>query len=228
MIATTAMALVTMLQLASDKTEAVYSPTPDWSLEYPIRIEPYVQGYYECLKSGSYVIGDGRRFEEQYTDDIARCADKGMALEKEANSSLEGRKSGKDTPPAEVAAIFEKVRMIHLARGRSLDSATRSSLTSKPEYQAVMQRAVARDGEEAARCVARLKSLVAERDSFMAEEEASIADLYANSEYSESDKQALRDYQGRLQRLNNLIMIEQRRCPQAGEQEIADANNAQD
>lgn len=226
MFATAAMAIVLVAQQAGASILAVYPDDPTtWSLEYPTRIGPYVTDYYDCLRSGSYVIGSGETFETQYRQDIPRCAEKGTKLEAEANAAL-AEKGADATPPSEVALIFERARRIHIARGQSLDITIRSRLITEPAYGQVRDRIA--DGVTPAvdtQCIGRIDSLVAQRQAYMDAEELRVEALVAKDEYSTDDQREIGTYQNQLQRYNSLIMIEQRRCPAAGEQEIADFDN---
>ncbi|ABC64645.1 hypothetical protein [Erythrobacter litoralis] len=230
MIATSiasAVALLVALQQASDKVEAVYSDE-DWTLDYPFVIEPYVGEYYDCLRAGSYTIGEGRTFAAQYReDDLPRCADKGVRLEAEANAVLAGRDSSDAMTPQDVAALFDQIRALHVARGASIDSATRARLVTEPEYRQVRRQAAVAS-EDTARCVARIDALSQERSAFMADNSDRIEAVHAQDSYSEDDQRELFAYQRQLQRFNSLIVIEQRRCAAAGQRELADFDNAQD
>lgn len=222
----TAVAFVMVAQQAGNAVLAIYPEDPtSWTLDYPVRIEPYVSGYYDCLRSGSYTIGGDRTFAEQYGQDIPRCARKAVTLEAEANAALAASGGADATPPDEVAMIFERARRIHLARGGSLDLAVRTRLSTRPEYARV--RELAADGVEDTACVDRLQTLVDQRASYMQAEELRIEALMAQKQYTPADQQALARYQGQLQRYNDLISIEQRSCIAAREQELAEFDKTQ-
>lgn len=222
----TALAFVMLAQQSGNSVLAVYPDDPTtWSLDYPVRIEPYVSEYYNCLRSGSYTIGDDTSFADQYRKDIPRCAKKAVSLEAEANAALAASGGTDATPPDEVAQIFERARRIHVARGGSLDLAVRTRLSTLPEYARV--RETAADGIDDASCVARLETLVDQRTSYMEAEELRIEAMLAQEKYSADDQQALARYQAQLQRYNNLISVEQRGCSAARQQELEEFDNSQ-
>ncbi|MHA6332335.1 hypothetical protein ACXYL9_01525 [Qipengyuania sp. CAU 1752] len=230
---TSALVAMLLIQQASSSVEAVYPDDPTtWTLEYPVRIQPYVADYYDCLRSGSYVIGGGASFAAQYRQDVPRCAKKRTQFEAEANAAL--AKTGEDaaTPPTAVAGIFERAQRIHVARGQSLDLAVGTRLSSQPEYGTVRSRVAVSVTGEAPRCIARLQSLVDQRRVYMEAEELKAEAIYAKTDYTSQDQRDMGRYQNQLQRYNSLIQLEQRQCPEAGEQEITnfdrDSSNAQD
>lgn len=225
-----AMVLLIALQQAGDRVEAVYS-ADKWTLDYPVAIEPQVSEYYDCLRAGSYTIGAGRSFEVQYReDDLPRCSDKGVRLQAEANAVLARRSQSAAMSAEEVAVLFENIRALHLARGASIDEATRTRLVTEPEYRQVRLETTRGEsgGVPAARCVDRIHALTQERSAFMSDNADSIAALHAQDSYSDEDRRALLTYQGQLQRYNSLITIEQRGCAAARQRELADFDNAQD
>ncbi|NNC60213.1 MAG: hypothetical protein HKO05_09505 [Erythrobacter sp.] len=222
-----------LMQQASGSVEAVYPDDPTtWTLEYPVRIQPYVADYYDCLRSGSYVIGDGATFAAQYRQDVPRCEKKRTRFEAEANAALAKTGEASATPPMAVAGIFERAQRIHVARGQSLDLAVGTRLSSQPEYDALRSRVAVSVAGDTPRCIARLQSLVDQRRVYMDAEELKVEAIYAKADYTKQDQQDVARYQNQLQRYNSLIQLEQRQCPEAGEQEIEhfdrDHSNAQD
>lgn len=222
----TALAFVLFAQQSGNSVLAVYPDDPtSWTLDYPVRIEPYVGEYYDCLRGGSYFIGDKATFESQYQKDIPRCAKKAVTLEAEANAALAASGGADATPPDEVAMVFERARRIHVARGGSLDLAIRTRLSTLPQYARV--RETAADGLDDQGCVARLNTLVDQRAAYMKAEELRIEALMAQEKYTSEDQQTLARYQAQLQRYNDLVAIEQRGCAAARQRELAEFDQTQ-
>ncbi|WP_284123942.1 hypothetical protein [Parerythrobacter aestuarii] len=221
----TAMALFLVAQQANESVLAVYPDDPtSWTLDYPVRIEPQVSEYYNCLRGGSYTIGDDVSFETQYRNDIPRCAKRGDKLEAEANAVLARNDSSEATPPDEVAQIFERARRIHVARGQSLDLAVRTRLAS----------ATANVQDTA--CLAGVQTLIDQRASYMQAEQLRIEALVGKQRYTDEEQQVLARYRGQLAEYNTLISNQRDRCranpapqPAAFDQPLEDTvTNAQD
>ena len=211
MIATASAALTLIFaQAASDRVRAEY-PDQQWELEYPALIGGFVDDYYSCLKGGSYVIGDGSGFEDQYRGDIQRCRKQGSELEAGANELLAKRGRDADTPPTQVANIFETVRRIHVERGASLDRATNSRIVASNAY------AEAREVADAAPppCVAYVNELREARQNHMETQGESVKAIYDKPEYTQDDQRLIATYNAELMRLTGAITLELRACPQA-------------
>lgn len=210
---TTALAFVALAQQAGTSVVAVYPDDPtSWSLDYPVRIEPYVSEYYNCLRGGSYSIGDDVTFESQYRKDLPRCASAATRLEAEANKALRESGGADATPPAEVALVFERARRIHIARGQSLDLVVRTGLAKSAGY--------APD----ARCAADVQTLVDQRASYMDAEALRIEALTGQQRHTAEEQATLDRYRTQLQRYNELISLERGRCAAAGVQETGTTN----
>ncbi len=206
-IATTA-AMLLFAQQASDAVVAEYPDQPEtWTLEYPSLIGGFVEDYYSCLKGGSYEVGDGRGFAEQYRADIPRCARHAGELEQRANERLAERGRTEDATPAEVAHIFENVRRIHLARGADLDRMVGIGLANSRR-----SRAEAGTKLDAA-CVARVADLRERRQAYAESEGAKVEALYRQDEYSDQDRLAILTYTNELRRMTTFMQMEMSRCP---------------
>ncbi len=99
----------------------------------------HVREYYNCLQSGVKVIGGGENFEIQHRVDILRCAGVEMRLVAESNTVLARAGREDETTPADVAAIFETIRRIHIERGRDLDDQVKVRLAASAEYQRALE-----------------------------------------------------------------------------------------
>jgi hypothetical protein len=211
MIATASAALTLIFaQAAGDRVQAQY-PEQQWSLEYPALIGGFVDDYYRCLKGGNYVIGDGSGFEDQYRGDIQRCSKQAEKMETGANELLAKRGRSAATPPADVAAIFDTVRRIHVERGASLDRATRSRIVASNAY------AEAREATAAAPppCVASINALREQRQAHMETQGEAVKAVYDKPEYTQDDQRLIATYNAELMRLTGAITLELRACPEA-------------
>jgi len=210
--------LLATTQTTSDKMPVVVpSETTELAIEYPYVIEPYLEEYQDCIRSGAYIIGDGRNFEEQYREDIPRCAATAKKELAEAQARLEKSKAKGRFYNYDVAAIFEKAREIHIWRGRNLDRAIHTQVTTSQPKQEL--------GLVSAACVAELKSLREERQKFAETEGAKIEAVYAKNSYTREDQIALFTYQRQLAQYSNRISYEMSRCPaEARTQRISSTN----
>lgn len=209
--ATTAIALI-ISQAASDRVSAEY-PSDQWELEYPAIIGGYVDGYYGCLKGGNYEIGGGIGFEAQYRSDIQRCSDEAEEMEAGANSLLERRGQAEGTSPADVAKVFDTVRSIHVARGASLDAATRNRIVASNAYAEARETGAADAAPPP--CVASVNALRAARQNHMETQGASVKAVYDKPEYTRDDQRLIATYNAELMRLTGAITLELRACPEA-------------
>lgn len=211
-----------LLLVSSQAGEAVTAEYPEdsetWALEYPSLIGAFVDDYYSCLKSGNYIVGDGRGFADQYRGDIERCAKQAAKLEQGANDRLSERGRTDEASPEQVAEIFETIRRIHVARGTDLDALIAAGLSNHRRYRAEQETTVD------AACVARVTELRNQREDFAATEGPKLEHIHDKDEYSDEDRLALMNYSTELLRLTRMMQFEMRRCPGS---EIAD-NTAQD
>ena len=219
MILAAAASLLLVTQQASDAVIAEYPDEPEtWTLEYPSLIGAFVDDYYSCLKSGNYIVGDGRGFADQYRANIGRCVKQADKLEQDANQRLAERGSTDEASPEQVSEIFETVRRIHLARGNDLDRLITIGLSNSRQYREEQETTVD------AVCVARVTELRDRREAYAATEGPKLEHIHDKDEYSDEDRLALMNYSTELLRLTRMMQFEMRRCPGS---EIAD-NAAQD
>ena len=197
MIATASAIMILLAQEAGARVDAEY-PQEGWALEYPALIGGFVDGYYNCLKGGSYVVGDGPGFEDQYRGDIRRCGEQAVEMEAGANALLAKRARAAETPPTQVAEIFETVRRIHVERGASLDRATSSRIVASHAYA----EARAASAKAPPACVAQVNALRDARQSYMESE-------------GQKAKRIVMAYNAELLRQTNSITAELRSCPEA-------------
>ncbi len=182
-----------------------------WVLEYHAMLTPFVEGYYNCLKSRGTTIGAGvASFEAQHRADIPQCATRASQLETEAKS-LVARRPTAETSPQDVERLFEKIRQVHVARGHDLDSRLRRRVVEAPAQPELTPE----ERREAELCVAQVRRLVAERQSYAEDRGFVIAAIHAKSDYTDEDRRAIFEYQGTLARYTDRIAFEMRRCPQS-------------
>lgn len=205
-----AAALMLVAQQSGAAVLAEYPDDPEsWTLEYPNAIGGFVEDYYNCLRSGEYVIGDGRGFEAQYREDIPRCGKLAAEMEASANARLAEKGAAAATTREDVAVIFETARRIHVARGRSLDETIRTRLAADLRYQQMR----AADTDRA--CIARIEALRARRGAYSDEHRARVAAVHGKDEYTDGDRRAIAEYQGTLGQYTARIEAELRTCPAA-------------
>lgn len=193
-------------QQAAQSVAAVYDA--DLVLEYPSLIEEEVQGYYGCLKSGAYVVGGGQGFAAQYRQDIPRCARQAAQAESAANALLAARGRA-DVPPADVAAIFETVRRIHVARGQGLDRLAAQVDTRAAAYRAETYA----PGDP--NCLAAIQEQRAARDAYAAQYGPGVRAVYDKPDYTDDDRRIMASYERELGRMTAIIEGAQQRCPAA-------------
>lgn len=219
----TALAFIVVAQQAGSTITAVYAEEPEFSLVYPDAIAPQIEAYYNCLRSGSYVIGNDEAFEAQHRKDIPRCNAKAQKLEAEANASLKSGGLDEAIPPSEVAEFFETVRQTHISRGAGLDRRVTLTVANSAGYSL--------DGS----CAAGVQTLIDQRASYMQAEELRIEALVGKSDQTPEEQAALARYRDQLNRYNELITLERSECAAANDREAqqkslesAQQTNAQD
>ncbi len=132
-----AIALLPAMQAGSESATSIYAAEPTtWTLEYDILMEPFVDVYYNCLKSGMRTIVVDPRFEVQHRSDIPRCAEVEAEASAEANAIYAERAVPGEPTPVDVARLFEAIRTIHIARGRDLDDHIRLRAEARETYWA--------------------------------------------------------------------------------------------
>ncbi len=229
-----------MLAMPQTSGEGVAAVTPEqsktWTLEYPYVIDPYVGEYYDCLKAGHYVIGDGRNFEEQHRGDIPRCETAATSMMAQAEVRLARSRANGFANNYDVGTIFNTVQQIHIERGRDLDGlAVTRMATNDPNQQVGL---VPTDGDSAgktgaisrksAECIARLAVLRKNRRTFAEAEGPKIELVFAKNQRSDEEQQALDAYQRQLGQYNSRISFEMRRCPAESRQQRNKTADASD
>jgi hypothetical protein len=126
--------------MAAQTAEAVIAVRADdpetWVLEYPFAVEPYVNDYYNCLKSRNHVIGNGMGFADQHQGDVPKCAEvRGEALEL-AREVLERRGPIEGFDADRMNAVFDTIEFVHIERGRDLDRQIALRLGQPPTHYA--------------------------------------------------------------------------------------------
>lgn len=113
----TSIAAILIAQQAGEKVTAIHPNKPEtWTLEYPRRYAPFVADYYNCLRSQMLYAGEGRTFEAQHRANIPLCEPRESELLEEAAELASGSQA-----QAEVATLFDRIRQIHVARGKEVD-----------------------------------------------------------------------------------------------------------
>ncbi len=198
---TLASAVPAFAQTAQEEAIAVLN-TEEWVLEYPTIISALVNGYYKCLRNGSYAIGDGRNFAEQHDEDIARCAELGTKNEAESNATLAKFNKQDRTPPAEVRKIFATVRNIHQARGRDIDKMFTIQLATSEQAANAPQ----------SECMARISDLRAEQQTYADAQKSKLREVWDTPEVSDEDRKVFAEYSSKLEYYAQLINRERRSC----------------
>lgn len=93
-----------------------------WTFEYDIAILPYIEDYKRCLNYANRIARGAPDFEEQHREDLPRCADvkaKAVAASKDV---LERRGLTEIMSFEDVDRTFEVVGLIHIERGRHIDT----------------------------------------------------------------------------------------------------------
>lgn len=149
--------LIAILQASAPAAPlAVTDDVEDWAVEYPRLVKPFVDDYYNCLKSSIRVAPDNApaEFEKQHAADLPRCA----PIESEARGKADAELalSGRypEYPPEQMKKVFETIGKIHIARGRDLDKQLRQNIYQYPTYdeayrQTPAQSAAAQEAGEA-------------------------------------------------------------------------------
>jgi len=114
--------------LPAEIAEAPASPEPrSWVVEYPRAIQPYVEDYRRCLNIANRILAGRPDIERQHRADIPRCAEERTAAVAASNGVLNGAKTPMSA--AEIDALFDRIGLIHIARGRDLDRQFMRSLS---------------------------------------------------------------------------------------------------
>lgn len=117
------------LQSAGEAVVAIKNDAPEtWTVEYPQRIQPFVQDYRRCLVVTNRTVTGVANFEEQHRADLPRCLKVSETAQAEANRVLAGRGEAAEFTPDDVREVFEHIGRIHIARGADLDFQFRQRL----------------------------------------------------------------------------------------------------
>lgn len=117
------------LQAAGEAVVAIKNDAPEtWTVEYPQRIQPFVQDYRRCLVVTNRRVTGVANFEEQHRADLPRCLKVSETAQAEANRVLAGRGEAAEFTPDDVREVFDHVGRIHIARGADLDFQFRQRL----------------------------------------------------------------------------------------------------
>jgi len=132
---------VFVLQAVGQAPVAIENDNPEtWTLEYPQLIQPFVADYRRCL--GNYLsrITGEANFEQQHREAVGACSADFETAQKGANDLLAGRERYAEYSPQNVRILFDRIGLIHIARGADLDSQftlfQRSQQAAVEEYQA--------------------------------------------------------------------------------------------
>ena len=129
------------LQTAGGMPVTIENDKPEtWTLEYPRLIQPLVADYRRCLgKYLSRITGEPN-FEQQHREAVGACHDEFETAQQGANELLAGRERYAEYSPQNVRILFDRIGLIHVARGADLDNQftffQRSQKAAVQEYQA--------------------------------------------------------------------------------------------
>jgi hypothetical protein len=130
---TTIFALAVSLQSGGEVGATVKNDNPQtWTVEYPRVISSYVEEYYSCLKSRQVVMHAGTNFEAQHRLALAQCTTVREQSINGANALLAKRAKPDEDSPEEIAATFNTIELIHIARGQDLDQQMAVLVQGKP------------------------------------------------------------------------------------------------
>ncbi|GMN02534.1 hypothetical protein [Erythrobacter sp. MTPC3] len=108
------------LQSAGNTIIAIENDNPEtWQVEYPRLIQPQVTEYRKCLNLSDRYINGEANFEDQHRTDVPRCAAIRQENVAAANALLADAKT--TLSPTEVETLFDRIGLIHIARGHDLD-----------------------------------------------------------------------------------------------------------
>ena len=219
MITSVASAIVLLFsQQAGTSLEAAYSQD-EWALEYPALIGGFVDEYKTCLRSGSYLIDATTGFEGQYRKDIPRCAELGERMERDSNARLAKRDRTSQFGAAQVAAVFESMRQIHIERGASLDRASRSAIVAARAHTGA-------DTPPDTICAQVVAEARAERRALLAkQEDERLHELHDKNELTDEERGEMQDMFRALDAAGAKVRMELARCPSA-HYAVADAADA--
>ena len=218
MITNVATAIVLLFsQQAGSSLEAAYSQD-EWALEYPALIGGFVDEYKTCLRSGSYLIDASTGFEGQYRKDIPRCAELGVRMERDSNALLAKRDRTSQFGAAQVAAVFESMRKIHVERGASLDRASRSAIVAARAHTGA-------DTAPDTICAQVVADARAERRALLAKQDERLRELHDKDELTDEERGEMQGMFRALEAASGKVHMELARCPSA-HYVVADAADA--
>lgn len=120
---TLAFAPLFALQTLGSAPVAIENDNPEtWTLEYPRLIQPFVEDYRRCLTVQIRSVNGVANFEEQHRASVPNCTEERAEAEASANGIIAGRTGYDEFGPDQVRVIFDRIGLIHIARGADLDS----------------------------------------------------------------------------------------------------------
>ena len=139
--------LAIQLQSTGEVAVAIQPDNPEtWVVEYPTVISPFVDDYYNCLKSGGHVLEtlvqfsighvvDGNTFfEEQHRRDIPRCSKLKADGIEQSQAVLERLGRTDEFGAEQITKTFDTIDVIHVARARDLDGHLRMGAQTERFY----------------------------------------------------------------------------------------------
>ncbi len=128
-------ALAIQLQSTGEVAVAIQPDNPEtWVVEYPTVISPFVDDYYNCLKSGGHIVDGNTFFEEQHRRDIPRCSKLKADGIEQSQAVLERLGRTDEFGAEQVTKTFDTIDVIHVARARDLDGHLRMGAQTKRFY----------------------------------------------------------------------------------------------
>jgi len=127
------------LQGVGEAVTAIKNDDPEtWTVEYPRIIRPFVVEYRQCLNVSDRRVTGSADFEAQHRTDIPRCVEQRAKSLASAKAEMVGAKS--QLSDAQLAAVFDTVGFIHVARGRDLDDQFKQRLAASERAKAQYQK----------------------------------------------------------------------------------------
>ena len=161
------------------------------------------------------LVSDRATNSKAYVDDRPKLLRDLERLEQEANERLASSAVGKTTPPDKVAAVFESIRAIHIARGRDLDKTLAFNIEQTRRYVGDPPAQRRLDPADSAECLARVAEIDAARAEYDQANTARIESLYEKRKYTDEDRREIAEYQRKLAAFANRIFFERQQCAAA-------------
>ena len=160
---------------------AIENDNPEtWTLEYPRLVQPFVEDYRRCLGNYTIRITGEANFEQQHRAAVGACQEEFETSQQGANTVLAGRERYAEYSAQDVRAMFNRIGLIHIARGADLDNqltfVQRSQQVAVDEYQAERPKGLVLELHDASVVKSRTDATAAAAQAAYEEREAQNAD----------------------------------------------------